>query len=91
MSKQDKPDVVVPEVIPFASWPRLCEWCHNPDRPLPADAEKHVKYHPACKAERTKTRNRAYYLANAEQLRKDRVLTYRREKAAKAKREAANA
>ena len=90
MKKNDNPQVDA-EVIPFASWARLCEWCHDPDRPLPADAEKHVKYHPACKAERTKTRNRAYYLANAEQLRKDRVLTYRREKAAKAKREAANA
>ena len=90
MKKNDNPQVDT-EVIPFTAWPRLCEWCHDPNNPLPADAEKHVKYHPACKAERTKTRNRAYYLANAEQLRKDRVLTYRREKAAKAKREAANA
>jgi hypothetical protein len=77
MSKNDNPQADA-EVISFASW-RLCEWCHDPDRPI-TDAEKHVKYHPACKAERTKQRNRAYYLANADQLRADRRLTYWRQK-----------
>jgi hypothetical protein len=67
---------------------RLCEWCHDPERPLPADAEKHVKYHPACKAERTRRSNRAYYLANADQLRADRRETYRRAKAQRAKSDA---
>jgi len=81
--KNDNPDVVVPEVIPFESRARLCEWCHDPDRPL-FDAEKHVRYHPECKDARTKQRNRAYYLANAEQLRRERRRVYRTQKAQRA-------